>query len=97
MHLYLSRQRGMHAAEIPDQLLDADIDVGTIESRDAGFDEAHHIPDGLLPVDLPVIAGEMPATLDEPRDGVTVNEGITGNHGLSRYGRGTAVVSDRLK
>src|SRR5882724_2229439 len=101
VNLHLLRQRGVRAAEVADQLLDTHVDVGAIECSDAGLDEADHVLDGLLRIDAAMIASEMPSALDEPRDRVTLNERVAGNHfscgSLPCSGRGTAVVSDRLK
>ena len=55
--------------EAADQLLDAGVDVGAVEGGDAGLDEGRHVADGLRGVDVTVVAGQLPAALDEPRDG----------------------------
>src|SRR5580658_9192152 len=97
MNLDPGRERWIGAAEGADQLLHAGVDVGAVESRDAGFDEHGHVLDGLLRIDRAVVAGEMPASFDDPGEGVAVGKGIARYHRESCVGRGTAVVSDRLK
>ena len=55
-------------AEFADQLLDAGIDVGAVESGDAGLEERHEVLDGGRAVDGAVAAGELPAAAYDAGD-----------------------------
>ena len=67
MHSQLARLRRVLPLELADQFLNAGVDVGTIETRDAGVDEACHVALGRRAIDRAVTAGEVPATLYDAR------------------------------
>ncbi|MEZ5286217.1 MAG: hypothetical protein R2712_15680 [Vicinamibacterales bacterium] len=81
--------------EASDERLDARVDVGAIEGRDAGIDERSHVVERRLLVDRTVAAGELPAALQQARDLIPGREARTrdrrARHG--RGGSGTAVTS----
>ena len=56
------------AAERADQLLDAGVDVGAVESRDAGLAEAARSAMAACRSIDAVAAGELPAAADDPRN-----------------------------
>jgi hypothetical protein len=72
MDLYLARQRRIARAKPSDQLFNAGVDVGTIESGDTFLDESGHVVQRLRRVDCAMVAGEMPAALDDARDLIPV-------------------------
>ena len=55
-------------AEFADQLLDAGINIGAIESNDAGVVERREIIHRRRAIHRPMAAGELPAAADHPRD-----------------------------
>ena len=82
--------------ELPDQLLDAGVDVGAVEARDAGLDVAPHVFDSRVDRDLAVAARELPAALDDARDAVAgsqLGSRERGRRHQGRFGSGTAVTS----
>src|SRR5207302_5116684 len=78
MHLDTPGERGVGATEGTNQCLDAGVDVGAVEGRDAGLDEPRHVFHRLLGIDCAVAAGQVPAALDEARHRVAVGEEIPG-------------------
>ena len=81
-------------AEPAIQLLDAGVDVGAVEGRDAGVESRDEVVDGRVAVDRAMPAGELPAAADDARDLVARREGATlHRHGLSEPSSGTAVVA----
>ena len=55
-------------AKPADLFLDAGIDVGAIESGDAGIDKSDHVGNRLIRIHRAMVAGKLPATLDDRRD-----------------------------
>jgi len=74
MHLRRQGELRITAAERPDRLLHVGIDIRAIEGRDARFNEARHVVHGLLTIDGPVLARQLPPSLDQPRDVVPRGE-----------------------
>ena len=58
----------MTGPKLADHLLDASVDVRTVECRDARFHEDGHVPDGLGTIDAAMATGQMPAALDQTRN-----------------------------
>ena len=97
MDLDLGREHRVGTPEVADELLDAGVNVRTIEGGDAGVDEQCHVLDGLMVVNRAVIPGDMPSSLEESRRTLAVAQGMAWNHREPCLGRGTAVTSERLK
>jgi len=93
--MHLHRTRRLRGDEVADQLLDTRVDVGAIEGGDSRLDEARHILvcprrlDGAMPT------RELPATLDDARDGISRREGDPrdAHDGEGDAGIGTTVTS----
>ena len=78
------------------ELLDAGIDVGAVESEDAGVESGDEIVDGAFPIDRAMAAGELPAAADDARNRVSGGKFVgfdDSGHSAPRVARGTAVVS----
>ena len=89
---------GVIRAESADQLLDAGIDVGAVESEDAGVAEGGEIGDRQAAIEVAVPAGELPAAADDARDLVAGRrDSIRCIGRCLMSSSGTAVVSAWLK
>src|SRR5271157_6041332 len=82
---------GVMAAKVPDQLLDAGVDVGAIERGDAGLDEGSHVVLRGDRVNGAVAAGQVPATFDDAGDFKAVCQGDARHHQAVLSLRGRAV------
>ena len=84
--------------ESADHLLHAGIDVGAVERRDAGLRKGRHVPDRPVSVDRPVVAGKLPAALDQAGNAIALCQLEALDRGRAHRssslpGRATAVVS----
>src|SRR4051812_10748821 len=77
VHTRARRQGRMSAPEFADHRLDAGVDVGAVESRDAGFDKSRHVTIDSVRIYGAVITRELPAALDDPRDLIMRSESGT--------------------
>ena len=68
MNLYLLRVRWVRSAETANQTFDAGINIRTVEGGDPRVDEGRHVLLRLFRIDVPMIAGEVPASFDDPRN-----------------------------
>ena len=97
MNLYLLGVRWVRPAETADQTFDAGIDIRTVEGSDPRVDEACHVLLRLVGIDVPMIAGEVPAAFDDPRNRIIAGQGNPGNHLGFSPAREVAVTCERSK
>ena len=95
-HRLGAAQIGQPRTERADQFLDAGIDVGAVERRDAGVERRDEIVDRGFAVDRPMPARELPAAANDAGDFVIrakFDPRDVGHFG-SAPGSGAAVVSE---
>ncbi len=97
MDLNFFGMRRVGLAETADQFFDASINVGAVEGGDPRLDEGGHVGKRLATINGAVVAGQMPAPLDDPGYIVVCGQRAAGNRHSKLSGSTTAVVSARRK